>query len=244
MDAAVFGFSSGDTIFSVDDSIVKRSIVIGSIAAGLGIVIDAWLLFRYSGSSVQKFQVCLLRVIPVALVPQYKLLLTAFSLYLNAQRCALDVYGTYFFFCLTCRLPTLCLFLSASSLMVFLLTVAYDAWPTAVLVMSFIAGIMMSLQYLIFGFHRLINAIVWVVRWCWLGVGRLLGRREAGAGTGTGQPAASSCAQDVALGPQGQGSPARPSMQSERPPSYTSDVTVVVSMPEPDTNATGMVGDS
>lgn len=40
------------------DGIAKRSIAIGSIAAGIGIVVDAWFLVAYSGTNVAKFKVC------------------------------------------------------------------------------------------------------------------------------------------------------------------------------------------
>ncbi|KAK7686479.1 hypothetical protein QCA50_010075 [Cerrena zonata] len=136
LNAAVFGFSS-DTIFSID-GIAKRSIAIGSIAAGIGIVVDAWFLVAYSSADAAKF-----------------------------TRLARDVYNSYFFFCLTCRLPALCMFVSACALMVFLFTVAWETWPTAVLVMSFAAGILVSLQYLVFGVHRFVNLVNWTVRSIW-----------------------------------------------------------------------------
>ena len=59
------------------------------------------------------------------------------------------------------------MFLSALALMAFLLALAWTASPTAVLVMSFAAGVLLSLQFLVFGIHRLINLIVWVVRVSW-----------------------------------------------------------------------------
>ncbi|TCD59964.1 hypothetical protein EIP91_011005 [Steccherinum ochraceum] len=152
VDAAVFGFSSDDTIFAVD-GIAKRSVVIGSIAAGIGLAIDVWFIIKYSGADGRKF-----------------------------QRAALDVYNTYFFFCLTCRFPTLCLLVAACALMVFLLAVAYVAWPDAVLVMSVIAGMLMTLQYLVYGFHRAGNVVVWVVRWRYTGGGGGIGGRAGRGG--------------------------------------------------------------
>ena len=88
------------------------------------------------------------------------------------QRIAKDVYNTYFFFALTCRLPILCMALSTVSLMAFLLAVAWTAWPTAVLVMSFVAGFLLTSQFVIFGIHRLINFIVWTIRVAWRAVVR------------------------------------------------------------------------
>lgn len=147
LNAAVFGLGS-DTLFVVD-CLAKRAIVVGSIAAGLGIVIDAWFLITYSASSVTKF-----------------------------QNHAKDVYQTYFFFCLTCRLPALCMFLSSVALMTFLLAIAYEAWSAAVLVMAGLAGVVLTLQYLVFGIHRVVNMVIWCVRRVVRGIGVLFfGRR-------------------------------------------------------------------
>lgn len=84
-----------------------------------------------------------------------------------AQTIAKDVYGTYFFFCLYCRLPAVCLLVSTTSLTLFLLSVAWAEWPSAVLVVSFLAGILFSLQYLVFGCHRMFNLAAWCVRSLW-----------------------------------------------------------------------------
>lgn len=45
----------------------------------------------------------------------------------------------------------------------FLLVIAWGAWPTAVLVMCCAAGTLLTLQYLVFGFHRLVNFCIWAV---------------------------------------------------------------------------------
>jgi hypothetical protein len=45
------------------------------------------------------------------------------------------------------------MFLSALSLMAFLGRVAYNAWPEAVIVMCLVFGIIMSLQFLVYGAH-------------------------------------------------------------------------------------------
>ncbi|KAI0776335.1 hypothetical protein BD413DRAFT_265646 [Trametes elegans] len=148
IDAAVFGFSP-DAMFAVN-GFARSVVAIGSIAAGIGLVSDAWFLVLYSGASAVKF-----------------------------QRLAKDVYNSYFFFCLTCRLPTMCMFLSALALMFFLLSVAWTAWPTAVLVMSFVAGVLLSSQFLVYGAHRFVNCVVWAVRIVW---------RKTAASTST-QPA-------------------------------------------------------
>ncbi|OSX66820.1 hypothetical protein POSPLADRAFT_1072046 [Postia placenta MAD-698-R-SB12] len=127
------------------DGIAQHIVAIGAVAAGLGIAIISWFLVLYSSANAVKF-----------------------------QRLARDVYGSYFFFCLTCRLPTLCMFLSALALTLFLLIVAWSAAPSAVLVLSFLAGVLVSLQYLVFGCHRAFNFVIWACRGAWrvLGAGR------------------------------------------------------------------------
>ncbi|KAL4248404.1 hypothetical protein ABKN59_006838 [Abortiporus biennis] len=151
LNAAVFGFSS-DSLFAVD-GLAKRSIAIGSIAAGIGLVVDAWFIVRYSGANVEKFKAI-----------------------------ALDVYSSYIFFSLACRLPSLLMFISSLSLTTFLLTVAWEAWPTAVIVMSFLAGILVGLQYLVYGVHRGVNFIIWVVRCTFRGIWRIFGRKDGNGG--------------------------------------------------------------
>ncbi|KAH7889056.1 hypothetical protein F5I97DRAFT_1935422 [Phlebopus sp. FC_14] len=120
---------SSGSLFTVD-SVAKRAIAIGSIASGIGLSIDAWFLMVYNGADAAKFQTR-----------------------------ARDVYGKYFFFCISARLPALCMFTSACALMTFLLSVAWSAWPTAVLVMSFVAGTVLSLQFIIYGLHCVISFI-------------------------------------------------------------------------------------
>ncbi|KIJ60037.1 hypothetical protein HYDPIDRAFT_117720 [Hydnomerulius pinastri MD-312] len=48
--------------------------------------------------------------------------------------------------------------------MAFLLSVAWSAWPTAVLVMSFMAGTLISLQFIVYGVHCIVVLIVEVLR--------------------------------------------------------------------------------
>ena len=45
------------------------------------------------------------------------------------------------------------MFISAVSLMGFLALVAFDAWPEGVVAVCFIVGIIMSLQFLVYGVH-------------------------------------------------------------------------------------------
>ena len=162
IDAAVFGFAPGGLF--VLEGFSLGAISICAIAAGLGLVYDAWFLVLYSGANGAKFLVRPSR----PLIPP----LPVSSRSPRPQRIAKDVYNTYFFFALTCRLPILCMALSTVSLMSFLLAVAWTAWPTAVLVMSFVAGFLLTSQFVIFGLHRLINFVVWTVRVTWRAVVR------------------------------------------------------------------------
>ena len=45
------------------------------------------------------------------------------------------------------------MFISAFSLMGFLALVAFNAWPEGVIVVCFLVGVVMSLQFLVFGAH-------------------------------------------------------------------------------------------
>ena len=55
LNAAVFGYSS-PSLFDFD-SLALRSVVVGGIASGIGLVADVWFLVFYSGADVVKFQV-------------------------------------------------------------------------------------------------------------------------------------------------------------------------------------------
>ncbi|KAI0246984.1 hypothetical protein BJV78DRAFT_1364499 [Lactifluus subvellereus] len=54
VDTSVFGFSPGN-LFNID-SVAKRSLIILSVAMAIGLFIDVWLIFAYSGADVRKFQ--------------------------------------------------------------------------------------------------------------------------------------------------------------------------------------------
>ncbi|KAI0749014.1 hypothetical protein BC629DRAFT_1598971 [Irpex lacteus] len=163
LNAAVFGYSSGqDTTLFAMDGLALRSVTLGSITAAIGLVIDAWFLVLYSSGDVDRFR-----------------RLAADISSLSSQ----DADPTYFYFSIVCRLPAMCLFVSSCALMLFLLAVAWDAWPTAVLVMCFLAGILLTLQYLVFGAKRLIGGVVWVVKKV---VGMISRPRRSGSGSGVG----------------------------------------------------------
>lgn len=56
----------------------------------------------------------------------------------------------------------LCAFFSAGALAAFVLFVAWDAWATAVLVMCFVVGILLGMQYLVLVLQCVAHA-VWYV---------------------------------------------------------------------------------
>ncbi|KAH8997164.1 hypothetical protein EDB86DRAFT_930990 [Lactarius hatsudake] len=159
VDTTVFGFSSGN-LFDVD-SVAKRALVISSVVSALGLFVDVWLIFVYSGADGLKFQTL-----------------------------AVDLYGSYFFFALSSRLPFVALFVAVLALTIFLGAIAWVAWPAAVLVMCVLAGLLVGLQFIVYGCHRLALGLAWMVRGVWSGV--LYVSRAARAFFGRGAAAAAS----------------------------------------------------
>lgn len=121
---------SPGSLFDVN-SYARSAIATSSIASGLGIACDAWFLLRCNWADLQTF----------------------------IAR-ARDVYGSYFFFSLSARVPGLCMFISALSLMLFLGLVAFDAWPEGVIAVCFMVGVVMSLQFLVYGAHWCVGRVV------------------------------------------------------------------------------------
>jgi len=138
VDTAVFGFSSGN-MFGLD-SFAKRSLIISTVGAAIGLFVDVLFIFAYSSADVRKFRTL-----------------------------AVDIYGSYFFFALSSRLPLIALIVSVLALVGFLCAVAWVAWPAAVLVMCGITGVLVSLQFIVFGFHRLALCLAWILRGAWPG---------------------------------------------------------------------------
>lgn len=153
------------------DGLALRSVTLGSITAAIGLVIDAWFLVLYSSGDVDRFRRLAADISSISSLSHDG----------NGNE---DEDPTYFYFCLVCRLPAMCLFVSSCALMLFLLAVAWDAWPTAVLVMCFLAGILLTLQYLVFGAKRLVGGVVWVVKKVVGMVRRPRQNRSGGSGGG------------------------------------------------------------
>ncbi|TFY65411.1 hypothetical protein EVJ58_g2011 [Rhodofomes roseus] len=113
-----------DSIFPVD-GLARHVVALGAITAGLGLFHDCVLLFSYSNINGERFRTM-----------------------------AQDVNGSYVTFSLHCRIPFVCMLISTMSLTVFLLSVAWSEWPDAVLAMSFLSGVLFSMQYLVYGCSR------------------------------------------------------------------------------------------
>ncbi|KNZ71289.1 hypothetical protein J132_00070, partial [Termitomyces sp. J132] len=124
-----------DSIFNVE-SYTRSMIAASSIWSGLGIACNAWFLLRYNWCDLQTFKTR-----------------------------ALDIYSSYFFFSVSSRVPAICLFFSALTLMAFMALVAFEVWPTGVLVVCFGVGIMMTLQFLVFGAHWVVMRVKEAVQW-------------------------------------------------------------------------------
>jgi len=80
-----------------------------------------------------------------------------------------DIYGSYFFFSLSSRLPLVALFIAVLALVGFLGAIAWTAWPAAVLVMCVLTGVLISLQFIVYGCHRFALGLAWILRGFWLG---------------------------------------------------------------------------
>ncbi|KAI9432111.1 hypothetical protein H4582DRAFT_2084047 [Lactarius indigo] len=123
------------------NSVAKRALVISSVTSALGLFVDVWFIFAYSSADVRKFQTL-----------------------------AVDLYDTYFFFALSSRLPLVALFVAVIALVVFLGAIAWSVWPTAVFVMCVLASVLVFLQFIVYGCHRLALGLMWMVHGAWLGV--------------------------------------------------------------------------
>lgn len=165
----MFGFTPG-TLLNVDN-FAKRSLIISSVAAAIGLFVDIWFIFAYSGADVRKFQVS-----PLSLcILTYEVYGTDHG----QQTLAVDIYGSYFFFSLSSRLPLVALIIAVLSLVGFLCAIAWSAWPSAVLVMCVITGVLVSLQFIVYGFHRLALGLAWMLRGAWLGAVNIVNRLRA-----------------------------------------------------------------
>ena len=68
--------------------------------------------------------------------------------------------------------------ISSIALLAFMFFVSFHVWPQAVLVISFLAGVLVTLQYLLFGAHRIVLGIRWVLKRIGAVFVQLFSRRE------------------------------------------------------------------
>ncbi|KAG7448893.1 uncharacterized protein BT62DRAFT_732613 [Guyanagaster necrorhizus] len=115
-------FSISPGSLFIINPIAQSFIAMSSTACGLGIFCDAWFIFRYN-------------FVPLE----------------TARTRSRDMFDSYFFFSLSARVPIICMLLSGLTLMGFLGVVAWTVWPAGLLIMSFVVGMLMSLQFLVFG---------------------------------------------------------------------------------------------
>ncbi|KAH9030316.1 hypothetical protein EDB85DRAFT_2246259 [Lactarius pseudohatsudake] len=116
-------------------------LIISSVTSALRLFVDVWFILVYSNADVHNFQILMV-----------------------------DLYGSYFFFALSSRLPLVALFVAVLALVVSLGPIAWTVWPAAVLVMCVLASVLVSLQFIVYGSHRLALGLAWMVRNAWLSV--------------------------------------------------------------------------
>lgn len=162
VDVAVLAINGDDAIIPLNP-LSLRAIALSSTFTGLGITTLAYFILRYSLSPPHLFRV-------------------------RAQ----DVYGGYIFFALSARVPTLCMVASAMTLLAFLTVVAFEVWPVGVVVGCFLVGMLMSLQFLVYGCHMFVRGVIGVVRGV-VGLVRRVVLRTAAEASGNGAPQPIDC---------------------------------------------------
>lgn len=68
--------------------------------------------------------------------------------------------------------------ISSIALLAFMFFVSFGVWPQAVLIISFLAGILVTLQYLLFGAHRIVLGARWMFKKVGAVFARLFSRNE------------------------------------------------------------------
>ena len=157
VDVAVLAINGDDAIVHINP-LSLRAIALSSTFTGLGITSLAYFILRYSLSPPHLFRV-------------------------RAQ----DLYGSYIFFALSARVPTLCMVASAFTLLAFLAVVAFEVWPVGMVVGCFLVGLLMSLQFLVYGCHMFVRGLIGAVRGL-VGLVRRRVLRTAAEASGNGAP--------------------------------------------------------
>ncbi|KAF8129642.1 hypothetical protein K438DRAFT_869951 [Mycena galopus ATCC 62051] len=109
------------SLFKID-LFSQKVIAASSAATGLGLLCDAWFLARYYPLQPRMFMAR-----------------------------ARDVYGSYAFFSLSARLPSLAILISILALGAFVGHVAYQTMPAFVIVLGVVFAVVMGLQYIVWG---------------------------------------------------------------------------------------------
>lgn len=170
IDAGIFAISP-DSLFPVG-SLARYAIASSSAAVVVGIPCDVWLLFRYGW--VEK-NTCKVRTESLLIV-RMKL-----KTRLNEQARAVDVFDSYMFFSLSARVPTLSALFSTFTLMMCIGSLAYNAFPVGVAIVFFLFGMLITLQFLVYGMRWFARAIARVIGGAFKLVSRLwtFGRVES-----------------------------------------------------------------
>jgi hypothetical protein len=124
VEAAVFGFSDNSIFRLADDAVAAQIVALGSLASVLGLCSTLWMIIRYAFLGLRKF-----------------------------RHAALDIYGTYAFFCISCRLPAILMGLSTLSLTGFIVRVSWAVWPSATIGLCASVCMVAMLQYIVLGAH-------------------------------------------------------------------------------------------
>ncbi|VDB90046.1 unnamed protein product [Peniophora sp. CBMAI 1063] len=119
VDATVFGFSPGGTLFAVNRA-ASYCLTLSSISTAMGLTQATFLLITHFKADVHKF-----------------------------KKLALGVYSNYAFFAVTSRLPFLSVLVSVTSLSAFLLAVAFMMWPKTAIIFSAVGVLLAGLQYFV-----------------------------------------------------------------------------------------------
>ncbi|KAF7366342.1 hypothetical protein MSAN_00890600 [Mycena sanguinolenta] len=135
------------SLFAIDaqslfriNSFSRKAIATSGIATFLGFVCGTWFWGRYRSLQPREFMTR-----------------------------ARDIYGSYAFFALSARLPSLAVLISMSALGAFVVCVAYETLPVLTIVLGSIFFIMMGLQFIIRGsevfYGSILEAFLTAARW-------------------------------------------------------------------------------
>ncbi|KAF8160156.1 hypothetical protein BJ912DRAFT_936177 [Pholiota molesta] len=137
VNTAMFTISSG-SLFTVG-RYAQAAIATSSVASGLGIAVTAWFFLRYNWADTHTFMV----------------VRRPFPFYRSR-----DLFESHFFFALSARVPALCMFIAACALTACLALIAFATFPQGVLLICFLVGVLMSLQFIVFGLNWAARRVV------------------------------------------------------------------------------------